>query len=433
MNLPIRPKARRHAARAPLAALEVSIEYVGAEGDGVAALPSGGVLHIGRTLPGELVVAVPSGASRAVCQAVLRPSAERVAAPCVHFDACGGCSLQHWADAPYAAWKRDVVARALARAGFADPKLAELVRTQAGTRRRLDFCARRTPAGLVLGLHAAQGREVADLNSCLVLHPALQALLAPVRVLLNGMEGLRREASVLANWLPGGADVLIRSDAEASARDRVRLAAFAAAQGIGRIAWAVGQGASENAALLVAPAMRFAGVSVQPPPGVFLQATADSEVASVAAVLAGLPKLAPKARIVELYAGIGTLSFPLAAHGTVLAFEGSPEAASALRKAAGGTRVQATLRDLTRPPLQTKEFAGASVVVLDPPFAGASAQMGTLAAAGVGTVIYVSCNPAALARDAAVLRGAGYRLERVVPIDQFLWSAQVEAVCVFRK
>jgi 23S rRNA (uracil1939-C5)-methyltransferase len=89
-------------------------------------------------------------------------------------------------------------------------------------------------------------------------------------------------------------------------------------------------------------------------------------------------------------------------------------------------------RDLARQPVLGNELAPFDVVVLDPPHAGAAAQMPHIARAKVPTVIYVSCDPAALGRDARVLRDAGYRLERVTPIDQFLWSARLEAVAVFR-
>ncbi len=390
------------------------------------------MLHVGRTLPGERVVAVPQGAGRAACQSILAASPDRIDPRCPNFPVCGGCTLQHWADTPYGAWKHDLVTRALQRAGFADAAVAPLVRCAPGTRRRFDFAARRTPTGLVLGLHAPHSKDVADLDVCLVLHPALAALLAPLRALLNSMEGLRREAGVLANLYAQGPDLLVRADAAPTAGDRARMAAFAKAQGVCRIAWAVGTGDTETTAMHRPPTVEFAGATVQPPSGAFLQATAAGEVAIVQAVLAGLPKLTGRARVIELYAGVGTLSFPLAGHATVQAYEGNSQAAAALRVAAGGTRVHATERDLARQPLQPKELAGAACVVLDPPFSGAVAQMPCIAAAKVPSVIYVSCNPVALARDAAVLAQAGYRLEMATPIDQFVLSAQVESVCVFR-
>jgi 23S rRNA (uracil1939-C5)-methyltransferase len=90
-----------------------------------------------------------------------------------------------------------------------------------------------------------------------------------------------------------------------------------------------------------------------------------------------------------------------------------------------------TQRDLARQPLRARELASFASVVLDPPFAGAAAQVAQIAAATVPAVIYVSCNPATLARDARMLSQAGYRLTAATPIDQFLWSARMESVCVF--
>jgi 23S rRNA (uracil1939-C5)-methyltransferase len=297
----------------------------------------------------------------------------------------------------------------------------------------MDFAVQRSADGVRLGLHQAHAKTIADLEICPVLRPELAALLAPLRGMLPSLAGLRKSADLLAAVLPNGIDLLIRADAAATAPDRARLAGFAAAHGIARIAWAVGAGPAENAVLLHPPAIEFAGVQVTPPAGAFLQASAEGEAAITRAVLAGLPaKRSGRASVIELYAGIGTLSFPLGGQARVRAFEGNMAAAAALRRAAGGTRVEAVTRDLARQPLQQAELKDAVAVVLDPPFAGAAAQMPALAASGL-PVIYVSCNPAALARDAAVLARAGYQMLAATPIDQFLWSAQVEAVCVFAR
>ena len=429
-----RPEPQRPGHAGSYKPVELLIRHLGADGDGAAIGGNGAKVHVERTLPGERIMARPAGPHRAVVEAILAASPDRVEGPCPHFSRCGGCALQHWADAPYAAWKRDLVVRALERAGFGDPAVGAVVRSTPRTRRRMDFAARRAEGGVSLGLHATHSRDLVDIETCLVLHPALEALLEPLRVVLSGLSGLRRQADVTANLLDTGPDLLVRAEGEATAADRTKLAAFATRHGVGRISWAAGAGGlPETAVLLTAPSIRFGGTAVTPPPGAFLQASAEGEAAIVAAVLAGLPTRAGRARVVELYAGIGTLSFPLAAHSVVQAYEGDEAAAAALRRAAGGMRVQAHHRDLTRQPLQTNEFAGATCVVLDPPFAGAAQQIPLIAAAGVSVVIYVSCNPAALARDGAVLRQAGYRLEHATPIDQFLWSAQLEAVCVFVK
>jgi 23S rRNA (uracil1939-C5)-methyltransferase len=298
----------------------------------------------------------------------------------------------------------------------------------------MDLALRRREGGVLLGLHRAFDTEIIDFTECFVLHPALFALLAPLRKTLSSLAALRGAGAVVANLLASGPDLLIRTDGPLTPADRIKLASFAQAHGVPRIAWALGNGPSEIAAQGFAPHAMFAGQRVEPPPGAFLQASAEGEAAIVAAVLAGLPeKLTGKSRAIELFAGVGTLSFPLAAHLRVLAYEGDAPAAAAVRRAQAGSRVEMTQRDLARQPVSVKEFSGAALIVLDPPYTGAAAQMPAIAASGVGRVIYVSCNPGALAKDAEALRRHGYMLKQATPIDQFLWSAQVESVCVFLK
>ena len=205
---------------------------------------------------------------------------------------------------------------------------------------------------------------------------------------------------------------------------------------------AAGSGAPETICLLRAAITTLSGITVRPPPGAFLQATEAGERAIVDAVLRGLPaRLPARPRIAELYAGCGTLTFTLAGARTgalrVAAWEGDAASVGALQQGInqGGLagRVTATQRDLVRQPLSAKELAGFAVVVLDPPHAGAAAQTAQIAAAGVPTVVYVGCNPATFGRDARLLHGAGYALAGATAIDQFLWSARVETVCVFRR
>lgn len=295
---------------------------------------------------------------------------------------------------------------------------------------------RRDGPAIRLGFHRRGEGAVLDLLECAVLDPALVALLPPLREALRRLPALKREASAVLNLLDTGPDLLLRTDGVLDAPARAALAEFGRAHGMPRIAWAKGEGAAENAAQLGPVSLKVGGVAVAPAPGAFLQASPEGEAAIIAAVLEGLPeKLPAKARIADLYAGIGTLSFPLAARGMVAAYEGAAEAVTALDGGAraSGLRVKAARRDLARQPLLAPELAPFAAVVLDPPFAGAAAQMPLLARAKVPRVIYVSCNPVALSRDAAVLAASGYRLVSARLIDQFLWSAQIEAVAVFAR
>ena len=421
--------------------ITLRVTRMGGGGDGIAALPDGTPCFIPRTLPGEEVLAAPGqrrkDGTRAALQAVQVASAERVEPPCPHFsEGCGGCAVQHWAPAAQARWKRDRLVEALSRAGYPAAPVAETITTPMGRRRRADFGLRREPGGIHIGFHAAGSGTVLDLAECPVLDPRLVALVAPLRALLRRLPALRREGSAVVNLLDTGPDLLLRTDGPLAAAERALLAAFAEQAGLPRIAWAGPGGAIEPAAQLGPASIALSGVPVAPPPGAFLQASPEGEAAIIAAVLAALPpRLAGRGRIADLHAGLGTLSIPLAARGRVAAFESDASAVAALAAAAGraGLPLAATRRDLVRQPLTVAELAPFAAVVLDPPFAGAVDQAALLARSAVPVVVYVSCNPAALSRDARAFALAGWQVAAATPIDQFVHAAQVEAVVAFTR
>ncbi len=372
----------------------------------------------------------------------------RRAPSCAHFGVCGGCSAQHLEQSAYLDWKLDRLAAALRRAGFEHPAIASIQMGLPGSRRRMDLAVRRVPrgttlppgtpaGGIVVGLHRSHRAEIVDILECPILHPALFRLIAPLRGVLAGLSGVRREASVVANLLDSGPDLLLRSDAALSLADRAALTEFARTHALPRLSWAYGTETPEPVCILRPPVTSLSGVSVAPPPGAFLQATHMGEAAIVDAVLDGLPeKQTARARVLELFAGCGTIGFALARRIKVTAVEGDETLAAAYREGIARSgltgKIEVERRDLSRQPFLASELSRFAAVVLDPPHAGAAAQMPYVAQARVPTVIYVSCDPVSLGRDAAVLRGAGYRLEKATPIDQFLWSARLEAVAVFR-
>jgi 23S rRNA (uracil1939-C5)-methyltransferase len=182
------------------------------------------------------------------------------------------------------------------------------------------------------------------------------------------------------------------------------------------------------------PLIDFGGIQVSPSPGAFTQATKPAEDAMAELVLAHVGK---SKRIADLFAGTGTFSLRLARVGRVTAVEADEKALAALDSAArnspGLKPVTIERRDLFRRPLMTLELKHFDAVVFDPPRAGAEIQSKELARSVVKKIVAVSCNPLTLARDLAILVEGGYRITRVTPIDQFLWTSHVEVVVALEK
>jgi len=170
------------------------------------------------------------------------------------------------------------------------------------------------------------------------------------------------------------------------------------------------------------------------PPGAFLQATKGAE-AAMSDVLAA--EAAGATRIADLFCGVGTFTFRLAEIAQVYACDFAPDAiralSGALASAPGLHGVTAEARDLVRRPVLAEELKKTDLAVFDPPRAGAAEQTAELARSSVGRVLAVSCNPATFARDARTLIDAGFSLDRVLPVDQFLWSPHIELVGVFSR
>ncbi|EWY36132.1 RNA methyltransferase [Skermanella stibiiresistens SB22] len=413
----------------------MTIREIGARGDGLGE-HGGGRVYVPLTAPGDHVrVALGErrGDGRAATLVdVLEPGPARAAAPCRHFGVCGGCALQHLDDAAYGAWKHDQVATALGRAGLGDVPVRPVVRTPPASRRRATFAASRRGGACVFGFNERQSHRVTPVPGCLVVAPAILALLGPLETLMKAILPDGAEIDVGVAVLEGGVDLLLTGGAEPGLDARERLADFAEAQDIGRVSWRRSPAfAAEPVAARRPLVARFGGVAVPVRPGAFLQASAEGEEALVGLVKAGV---GPAKRIADLFAGVGTFTFPLAAGASVHAVEGDSDAHADLKAAARTlSNVAAERRDLFTDPLTEGELGRFDAVVFDPPRAGARAQAARLAVSRVPTVVGVSCDPATFARDARALVDGGYRLEGVTPVDQFLWSPHIEVVGVFRR
>ncbi|WP_207480804.1 class I SAM-dependent RNA methyltransferase [Arenibaculum pallidiluteum] len=414
--------------------VELTVERIGGRGDGLATY-EGHPVFVPQTVPGDRVrvklLGERAGGITAEVLELVEPGPLRAEPGCALFGRCGGCALQHVDDAGYAAWKRDQVETALRRAGVEAPVEAA-IRTPEGVRRRATFAAKRAGGKVVLGFNERMSHWIVPVERCLVIDPAIEAVLPALRTTLDAVLPDGPPADVSVAVLDGGLDVLVTGGPAPDLAAREAWAALAEGADLARLSWRAEERAPVEPLAHRRPVFaRFGDVAVPVAPGAFLQASPEGEAALVAAAGAAL---AGAARIIDLFSGAGTFTFPLARKARVHAVEGDGAALDALAAGARGIPgITVERRDLVREPVPAQALNRFDGVLFDPPRAGAARQAEEIARSNVPVVVGVSCNPATFGRDARVLVDGGYRLERVTPVDQFLWSPHVELVGVFRR
>jgi len=321
------------------------------------------------------------------------------------------------------------ISGALTSQEITPPSFAPAILSPPESRRRATMKVEKINKKLLIGFNEGRSHKIVDLAMCSVLHPALFAMVEPLRELLRPF--VRRTASIGMTLLDQGVDIAI---------DKVRIEGLPAIEAINEFAKAhqlarltIDDGDGPQPFWQPEPAtVTFGGVAVPFPSGGFLQATAAGEAALLAAVQAIVGD-APA--IIDLFAGLGTFALPLSARAKIWAIEGARDAAMALKT--GADRVQRPVavahRDLFRRPMEVAELNRFAAVVIDPPRAGAWEQMPALAACTARRLAYVSCNPATFARDAKLLIEGGWSLKTITPVGQFRWSTHIELVADFRR
>jgi len=404
----------------------VAIDALGHRGDGIAR-GADGPLYVPFTLPGERVVIEREGERGRLIE-VLEPSPERVSPICRHFESCGGCSLQMLPLVAIRKLKRDFVVTALAQHGLT-PEVVETIGVSRSSRRRAVLTALRTGPDVLLGYHERLSHRLVDIEECPVLAPSITKRLAAFREFLSPLLPSRKSVRVFVLLTSTGLDVALEGARSPDPSRSAKLAEAAKAAGVARLSID-----AEPILTLGEPAIEVSGVRIVPPPGAFVQASAEAEAAMVGLVT---EHLHGAKRVADLFSGIGAFSLALATKASVHALDSNEAALEALslgvRHAKNLKPVTTERRDLFTSALSPQELDGYDGIVFDPPHAGARAQATWLAASAVPLVAAVSCNPATFARDARILVDGGYSLERVIPIDQFVYSAETEVVGVFRR
>lgn len=348
---------------------------------------------------------------------------------CRHFGVCGGCAVQDLSADEYRNFKRNLIAEALARHGLGDSAIEDIVAVPPRSRRRATFKVAKRGVYTELGFHALRSHAIVDMRECLVLRAELfsvaQGLREMMAALLRDGEGAELYLAEADNGFDLGLD-WARRLTPALVGD---IARWASKLKIVRVT-----AGEELIYETAAPEIALGKARVKLPPRAFLQPTRQGE----AILQARVAEAVGKARtIVDLFAGCGTFTLPLAERARVHAVDSDAPMLEALAEAARATPglkpISTEKRDLFRRPLEPKELDRFDAAVLDPPRAGALAQAKMLNLSGIKRIAYVSCDAASFARDARALTDGGFRLDRVLGVDQFLWSAHIELVAAFAR
>jgi 23S rRNA (uracil1939-C5)-methyltransferase len=403
----------------------VLIDHVGHRGDGVS-FSAGDALYVPYTLGGETVdaAAIPGHPDRRKLLAVETPSPQRVAPFCPHFGVCGGCAIQHWQPDAYQQWKRNIVVETL-RAAKIDCEVAPLVDAHGAGRRRATFHARMgTREILKVGFSAAGSHNIIPIDRCPILDPGLKGALEAAWALTEALKPTGKPLDIQATATINGLDIDIRGSGPLPSARVTALSKVAEQHHLARLTRH-----GELVLMRSAPDIMIGTARVTLPPGSFLQATVAGEE-TLAALVA--ERIGKAKHIVDLFCGVGPFALRLASRARVTALDSDAGAIAALQKAAAATSglkpIKAETRDLFRRPLMPQELRDIDAAVFDPPRQGAQAQVKQLAASKVPAVIAVSCNVTTFARDVRLLIDGGYKLETVVPVDQFRHTPHVELV-----
>jgi 23S rRNA (uracil1939-C5)-methyltransferase len=401
------------------------IERLGHRGEGIARVEEG-LVFVPYALPGETVIAETEGERGRIVD-IVDASPERVEPFCSYFGRCGGCVAQTLAPEAYARWKRGLVETALRNAGL-DLEVGAVVDAHGAGRRRATFHARFERGAVRLGFMQARSHEIIEIDACPLLEPELSRAPAVAAALAKPLASRGKPLDVAVTLTTGGLDIDLRGAGALEEGETLALLNLAESLDLARLA---------NHGRLVAlrrpPAAAIGETLVVPPPGAFLQATAQGEAEIAARVEQGIG--AGAARVADLFCGVGAFALRLAGRAQVTAVDSDAPAVEALAKAARAAMrpVEAKTRDLFRSPLAAEELARFDAVIFDPPRAGAPAQAREIARSCVRRVVAVSCDAQSFARDAAILCEGGYVAGVVTPIDQFRHSPHVEIVAAFEQ
>jgi 23S rRNA (uracil1939-C5)-methyltransferase len=424
--------------------LILSIDGLDSEGRGVGRNPEGKVVFVEGALPGERVAFRTVTGKRkfdvAVTTSVLESSAGRRDPRCPHFGRCGGCATQHADERTQMAAKQRWLEDCLERIGKvkSETLLPVTYGPEWGYRHRARLSVRHVASrGALVGFRERRSTYVADMRECPVLPEAMSALIVPLRELI-GKLSIRERLPQIEVAVADNATVLVfRHLLPLTAQDEEAIRSFAQTHGVH--AWLQPKGPESAHPFHPAQSELYYtlpefGLRIQFRPTEFTQVNhAMNRVLVTKAVKMIDPQ--PGERIADLFCGLGNFSLPLAARGAqVIGFEGSRELVERARQnaAANGLVAQFEVVDLFKS--SANGFGPFPKLLIDPPREGAVEVVKSLPDEWPRRIVYVSCDPATLARDAGILvHTRGFRLVAAGVVNMFPHTAHVESIAQFER
>jgi 23S rRNA (uracil1939-C5)-methyltransferase len=415
------------------------------DGEGVADI-DGRRVFVADALPGERVEIVLRKRRRKLVEAelirVLEPSPSRVTPGCEYFGRCGGCALQHLEHTAQVAFKQNVVAQAFTRIGHTEPEewLPAFVGRPWNYRRRARLGAKHVAAKerVLVGFRERAGPYITDMNHCPVLLEPLDGLLGELALLIEKTSIRARVPQIEAAVADAAVALVLRVLEAPNAADKELLLAFGAKHGVDIYLQPGGPGtvAPLGSSRPLSYRLEEFGLELQFLPTDFVQVNpaVNAELVATAVRYAAVE---PTDRVLDLYCGLGNFSLPLAQRaGELLGVEGEAGLVARAVRNANANGI-GNARFLTAD-LMASDWSFYrdpwDVVVLDPPRTGAEAPVAELHRSMPRRIVYVSCHPATLARDAAVLVGQlGYRLRAARVFDMFPHTHHIETLAVFER
>ena len=375
---------------------------------------------------------------------------------CPYQQICGGCPYRNLNLKDYQKLKTEQFEKVVQQLNQENVKTGEAVFIADGTRRRAELAFKHNRGNLVLGFNESKSHEIINIDSCPLLTVKINGLIPQLRAFLREFcnikvsEKLKNKKFRTYNvgggdiWLTeavNGVDVLLEINEPLGLEHRMALCDLAnGLDDIVRVSVQVGKGKPETVIEKSRPYLTIGGYRVFIPAGTFLQASDAGEQALINLVLKYVGD--SQGNIADLFCGVGTFSYPLAANpkNKITAVDSSDELLEGFQKSVNHNtipNIKICRKNLFKYPLDTNELKGFDIVVFDPPRAGAAAQTAQLAAMPdedkPQKVIAVSCNPHTFVNDANSLISGGYRVIEITLVDQFVYSTHSELVALFEK